>query len=67
MNAELPAPYYNIACGFARHEDVSQSLEYLKVAIQLDPNFHEEAVFDPDFDRIRETPEFMAFMKRHKP
>lgn len=67
MNAELPAPYYNIACGFARHSDVTETLRYLEIAVRLDPAFHFEANRDPDFDTIRNKEIFIEFMDAHAP
>ncbi len=67
MNAELPAPYYNIACGFARQSDVTETLRYLEIAVRLDPAFHFEANRDPDFDPIRNKVSFIEFMDAHAP
>jgi tetratricopeptide (TPR) repeat protein len=67
MNAELPAPYYNIACGFARQGKIEESLQYLDIAIRLDPAFHSEVFDDVDFDRIRNTDSFIKFMNDRAP
>jgi tetratricopeptide (TPR) repeat protein len=67
MNADLPAPYYNMACGFARRAEVEESLQYLEIAVRLDPAFHTEAQSDPDFDSIRTTQQFIDFMNIHQP
>lgn len=67
INAELPAPYYNIACGYARNGNVSDSLKYLKIAIELDPAFHAEAQEDPDFDPIRQEERYREFMTQMRP
>ena len=64
MNAALPAPYYNIACGFAREGNVESALQYLEIAIDLDPAFRDEVRNDPDFDPVRDSVEFQDFLRR---
>ena len=63
LEPTLPAPYYNLACGFARKGEVGAALEYLSVAIRLEDAFHAEAQRDPDFDPIRDQPEFVRFIE----
>lgn len=67
LDSNLPAPYYNIACGFAQSGDLEGALEYLEIAIQLDPAFYEETIYDPDFDGVRSDSRFVSFMNQHHP
>mgnify|MGYP003790397425 CR=1 FL=1 len=67
LNSDLPAPYYNIACGFAQSDDLERALEYLEIAIRLDPAFYEETLYDPDFDDVRSDSDFVSFMDLHHP
>ncbi|PCJ56198.1 MAG: hypothetical protein COA73_12625 [Candidatus Hydrogenedentota bacterium] len=67
LDNALPAPYYNLACGYAKEGNSAKALEYLAAAIDLDQAFHLEALGDPDFDTIRETPDFFEFMIRRSP
>ena len=63
LEPTIPAPYYNLACGFARNGEVEAALEYLSEAVDLEEAFHEEAQRDPDFDPIRDRPEFVRFIE----
>jgi tetratricopeptide (TPR) repeat protein len=67
LNSDLPAPYYNIACGFARSGQLAEALEYLAIAIELDPAFYEETLNDPDFDTVRSDPLLVEFLDKHHP
>ncbi len=67
LDDTLPAPYYNLACGYAKEGNIRRALDYLKTAIDLDRAFHMETLNDPDFDAIRDTPEFFEFMIRQSP
>lgn len=67
LNAELPAPYYNIACDYARKGDIDEALKHLAIAIRLSPEFHAESQEDSDFDGLRDNPKFIAFMKQLRP
>jgi tetratricopeptide (TPR) repeat protein len=57
---DLPQAHYNLACSFAREGDVQRTLGPLTRAIALEDAFREEAADDPDFDRVRDAPEFAA-------
>lgn len=63
LDPTIPAPYYNIACGFARKGDATSAVNYLSDAVGLEEVFHEEAQRDPDFDAIRDEPEFVRFIE----
>ena len=63
LEPTIPAPYYNLACGFARNGEVVAALEYLSEAVDLEEAFHKEAQRDPDFDPIRDRPEFVRFIE----
>ena len=67
LNADLPAPYYNIACGYARNGDVSEAIKHLTIAIRLNPEFQVESQEDPDFDALRNDPKFIAFIDQNRP
>jgi tetratricopeptide (TPR) repeat protein len=67
LDAELPAPYYNIACHYARNNEVEEAMNHLAIAIKYGPEFFEESKADPDFDSLREEPDFEAFMDQHRP
>jgi tetratricopeptide (TPR) repeat protein len=67
LNSNLPAPYYNIACGFARSGRLAEALEFLAIAIEMDPAFYEETLNDPDFDGVRSDPRLVEFLDKHHP
>jgi tetratricopeptide (TPR) repeat protein len=61
---DLPQAHYNLACGFAREGDVAGALGPLDRAIGLEPRFLEEALSDPDFDRVREDTRFTTLVQK---
>jgi len=67
LDDSLPAPYYNLACGYAKEGNTEKALDYLAAAIDRDRAFHLEALSDPDFDAVRDTPAFFEFMIRRSP
>lgn len=50
--------HYNLACLYARKNDKKQSLNYLKNAIDLNPEVRQWAVQDHDFKILATLPEF---------
>lgn len=55
-----PGFLYNLACAeslLGRKED---ALEHLRQSVEADTNFKKNALEDPDFDAIRDDPEFSA-------
>lgn len=53
-----PKPYYNLACLDSLEGNVDEAVKYLGEAIRLASSLRVEARNDPDFDPIRESPEF---------
>jgi len=51
-------PYYNLACLKSIQGDADTAIKYLKQALDKNPNFRYDAKNDPDFDSIRNTPQF---------
>ena len=51
---------YNLACSEAQLGRKEQALEHLRQAIEANPHMKESAPRDPDFDPIRDEPEFSA-------
>jgi len=54
--------YYNLACLYGLQQKLSESIKYLKQAIDFDPKYKEMAKTDTDFDLIRDTPEFRELL-----
>jgi len=50
--------YYNQACAYSMLKQNEEALKYLKKAIELDEKSKEMAKTDPEFDNIRNDPEF---------
>ncbi len=53
-----PKPYYNIACVYSLQEQPEKTVEYLSKAIELGGSLRLEARNDPDFDPVRDSPQF---------
>ena len=51
---------YNLACSEAQLGRKKQALDHLRQAIEANPHMKESAPRDPDFDPIRDEPEFSA-------
>jgi len=51
---------YNLACSEAQLGRKEQALDHLRQAIEANPQIKESAPRDPDFDPIRDEPEFSA-------
>jgi tetratricopeptide (TPR) repeat protein len=51
---------YNLACSEAQLGRKEQALDHLRQAIEANPHMKEAAPRDPDFDPIRDEPEFSA-------
>jgi tetratricopeptide (TPR) repeat protein len=51
---------YNLACSEAQLGRKEQALDHLRQAIETNPHLKESAPRDPDFDPIRDEPEFSA-------
>jgi tetratricopeptide (TPR) repeat protein len=60
---EEPSPYYNIACVYAEQGKKADAIASLKKAVDAHPEFKDQARDDKDFDKIRNTKEFMALIK----
>ncbi len=67
LDANLPEPHYNLACSYARTGDLHTALPHLNRAIRLQELFRDESKEDPDFDAIRDEPEFIALLKAPPP
>jgi tetratricopeptide (TPR) repeat protein len=57
---EDAALLYNLACAESLTGKREEALEHLQQAIELDPDFRDNAEKDPDFDPIRDDPEFAS-------
>jgi len=60
---EEPSPYYNIACVYAEQGKTREAIASLKKAVDAHPEFKDQARSDKDFDKIRNTKEFLALIK----
>ncbi len=60
---EEPSPYYNIACVYAEQGKKADAIASLKKAVEAHPEFKDQARNDKDFEKIRNTKEFMALIK----
>ena len=55
-------PAYIVASGFALSSLPSEACRWLRLAFERDKEFVNEVRSEPDFDLIRDTPEFKALM-----
>ena len=58
---------YNLACAESRLGRKEQALEHLRQAVETEERFKRDAVGDPDFDAIRDDPEFSAITGQADP
>lgn len=52
--------HYNLACYWSLAHNVGLTLAYLSQAIELDPDYRDRVSDEPDFDPVRNHPEFVA-------
>lgn len=55
--------YYGIASIYGRKGDVTNTVKYLKMAIEISPEVKEEAKKEADFNPVREANEFIELIK----
>ena len=51
---------YNLACAESRLGRKDEALEHLRQCVETEERFKQNAVGDPDFEAIRDEPEFSA-------
>jgi tetratricopeptide (TPR) repeat protein len=56
--------YYGIASVYGRKSDVENTVKYLKLAIDINPNIKNEAKNEEDFDNVRERKEFKELIQK---
>lgn len=59
-----PKPYYNLACLYSLQGKKDQAYPLLKKAIALNESLRAEAQKDPDFEALREDPEFRKILNK---
>ena len=59
-DSDEPLIRYNLACYHSAAGDKRQALLYLEQALALDPNYRLLIDHEPDFDPLRNDPEFQA-------
>jgi hypothetical protein len=64
--ADNPRPYYNIACCYALEGDAARAGTWLAIAIQRGWRDARHLAGDPDFDRVRQSPEYLVCLARLK-
>lgn len=61
-----PKPVFNAACSLALLKYPEPAISWLEKYISLNPGgWAQKVIADKDFDPIRQTPEFIGFMKSH--
>ncbi|MCB2290039.1 hypothetical protein LGK97_09690 [Clostridium sp. CS001] len=56
--------YYGIASVYGRKGDVSNTVKYLKLAIEINQGIKEEAKDEKDFDKVRNSVEFKQLIEK---
>ena len=51
---------YNLACYWALVSHIKLAVEYLSRALEIDPHYRSMLASEPDFDTIRNQPDFLA-------
>lgn len=62
LDPDHPAPHYNLACLASLQGRPEAAFGPLRRAVELDDAFRREALKDPDFDALRDLPEFQAIV-----
>ncbi|MCP4642795.1 MAG: tetratricopeptide repeat protein [bacterium] len=58
LQPDQPKPYFNLACLASRRGNTDDAFAFLNCAIALHEIWREEAKSEPNFDNLRELPEF---------
>jgi tetratricopeptide (TPR) repeat protein len=66
LKRDYADPYYNLACLYARTNEIDESLWYLKVAATLDGNVINWVKKDADMQNVVASPEFKKLMEGQK-
>jgi len=66
LEKDYADPYYNLACLYARTNELDESLWYLKMAARLDGKVIEWAKRDADLRRVVASPEFKKLTEGKK-
>ena len=54
-----PTIAYNLSCYYSLKHDVSQAVDYIALALALEPAFRNLIGDEPDFDPVRDNPTFL--------
>ncbi len=63
LDKSLPDPYYNLSCAYSLKGDTETAINYLKKAIEINPEFKNIAQNDSDFNNIRDSTQFKNLLK----
>ncbi|NIL98922.1 MAG: tetratricopeptide repeat protein [Planctomycetales bacterium] len=55
--------HYNLACYWSLHGEKNRALEYLGTALDMDTDYLELINDEPDFDPLRNDPDFLALTR----
>lgn len=66
LKRDYADPYYNLACLYARTNEIEESLWYLKVAATLDGHVIDWAKKDADLRKVAASPGFKKLMEGRK-
>ncbi|MFC1828517.1 tetratricopeptide repeat protein [Thermodesulfobacteriota bacterium] len=67
LEPDDPAAYYNVACVQARMNRVDAAVDWLKKAVGKGYDRWELIKTDKDLENIRNSPDYKALIKRHRP
>ncbi|OHB74817.1 MAG: hypothetical protein A2W31_10210 [Planctomycetes bacterium RBG_16_64_10] len=60
IDADAAIVYYNLACYWSLAGDKRRTLKYLAQAIDMDATYRDYVHDEPDFDSVRDDPDFRA-------
>jgi len=66
LDSQNPYIHYNYACYFSLIGQPKKSLKMLKIATHLGYSKFDQIAIDPDLKKLRESPEFKNWFRKHK-
>ena len=66
LKKDYADPYYNLACLYAREDEIEESMRYLKIALAINRDVKNWAVKDADMKNVVATDEFKKIMEGQK-